>query len=71
MLVSGALRMCATHPPEKMGLINIFLGILSPQVCLVTLTYTQISAVLAIYLAAVAAASISDTDFTMIYEPAH
>lgn len=64
------VRMCATHPPEKMGLINIFLGILLPQVCLVTLTYTQISAVLAIY-SAVAAASISDTGFTMIYEPAH
>ncbi len=62
--------MCATHPPEEMGLINIFLGILSPQVSRVTLTYTQISAVLAIY-SAVAAASISDTDFTMIYEPAH
>lgn len=53
-----------------MGLINIFLGILSPQVCLVTLTYTQISAVLAIY-SVVAGASISDTGFTMIYEPAH
>ena len=62
--------MCATHPPEKTGLINIFLGILSPQVCLVTLTYTQISAVLAIY-SVVAGASISDTGFTMIYEPAH
>ncbi len=62
--------MCATHPPEEMGLINIFLGILSPQVSRVTLPYTQISAVLAIY-SAVAAASISDTDFTMIYEPAH
>lgn len=70
MLVSGALCMSATHPPEKMGPINIFLGTLSPQVCLVTLTYTQISAVLAIY-SAVAAASFSDTGFTMIYEPAH
>lgn len=68
MLLSRALRTRATHPPEKMGLINIFL---SPQVCLVTLTYTPISAVLAIYSVAVAAASISDTGFTMIYEPAH
>ena len=54
-----------------MGLINIFLGSVSPQVCLVTLTYTQIYAVLAIYSAAVAAASTFDTGFTMIYEPAH
>lgn len=71
MPVSGALCMRATRPPERMGLINIFLGILSPQVCRVTLTYTQILTVLAIYSAAVATASISDTGFTMIYEPAH
>lgn len=64
--------MCSMcHSPEKIGLINIFLGILLPQVCRVTLTYTQILAVLAIYSAAVAAACISDTGFTMIYEPAH
>ena len=70
-LVFGALRPHTHHPPGKMGLINIFLWIRSPQVCLVTLTHTQISAALAIYSAAVAAASISDTGFTMIYEPAH
>lgn len=35
---------------KRYGLINIFLGILSPQVCPVTLTiYTHISAALAIY----------------------
>lgn len=56
---------------KKMKLINIFPWILSPQVCLVTLTYTQISAEQAIYSAVVAGASISVTGFTMIYEPAH
>lgn len=55
---------------KKIGLINIFLGILSPQVCLVTLTCTQVLAELAIY-SAVDTASISDTGITMIYEPAH
>lgn len=63
--------MCATHPPEEMVQINIFLGILSPQVSLVTLKYTQIFVVLAIYSAAVAAAKILDRVFKMIYEPAH
>lgn len=70
-LASVAPGTCSSDPPEKMGLIIIFLGILLPQVGHVTLTYTQISAVLAIYSAAAAAASISDTGFTMIYEPAH
>lgn len=69
MLVSGGCSL--RQAPEKIGLINVFLGILLPQVCLVTLTYTQILAVLAIYAAAMAAACISDTGFTMIYEPAH
>lgn len=62
--------MCAIHPPEKAGLIKVFLGSFRPRCALSHLTYTQISAALAIH-SAVAAASISDTDFTMIYEPAH
>lgn len=60
---------CQLH--EKIGQIKIFFGILLPQVCIFTLKYIQIVAVLATCSAAVALGTISDRVFTMIYEPTH